>query len=76
VGGSSNSDGSLIRHIGTEYWYVIAGCLDVTLGFETYRLSAGDSISFNSSTPHRLSNAGNSEVEAIWFDVDHDFQTP
>jgi transcriptional regulator with XRE-family HTH domain len=76
VGGSSNSDGSLIRHIGTEYWYVISGFLDVTLGFETYRLGAGDSISFNSSTPHRLSNAGDTDVEAIWFDVDHDFQTP
>jgi quercetin dioxygenase-like cupin family protein len=76
VGGSSHSDGSLIRHVGTEYWFVISGFLEVDLGFETYRLGPGDSISFNSSTPHRLSNDGDSEVEAVWFDVDHDFQTP
>jgi mannose-6-phosphate isomerase-like protein (cupin superfamily) len=76
VGGSSNSDGSLIRHVGTEYWFVISGFLAVDLGFETYRLGPGDSISFSSSTPHRLSNDGDSEVEAVWFDVAHDFQTP
>jgi transcriptional regulator with XRE-family HTH domain len=76
VGGSSNSDGSLIRHIGTEYWFVMSGFLAVTLGFETYRLGPGDSISFSSSTPHRLCNDGDTEVEAVWFDVDHDFQTP
>jgi quercetin dioxygenase-like cupin family protein len=76
VGGSSNAEGSLIRHVGTEYWYVISGFLAVTLGFETYRLGPGDSISFNSSTPHLLSNDGDSEVQAVWFDVDHDFQMP
>jgi transcriptional regulator with XRE-family HTH domain len=76
VGGSSNAEGSLIRHVGTEYWYVISGFLAVTLGFETYRLGPGDSISFNSSTPHRLCNDSDSEVQAVWFDVDHDFQTP
>lgn len=76
VGGSSNSEGTLIRHVGTEYWYVITGFLAVTLGFETYRLGPGDSISFNSSTPHHLRNDGDSEVQAVWFDVDHDFQTP
>jgi transcriptional regulator with XRE-family HTH domain len=76
VGGSSNAEGSLIRHVGTEYWYVISGFLAVTLGFETYRLGPGDSISFNSSTPHRLCNDSDSEVQAVWFDVDHDFHTP
>jgi transcriptional regulator with XRE-family HTH domain len=75
VGGSSNAEGSLNRHVGTEYWYVISGFLTVTLGFETYRLGPGDSISFNSSTPHRLCDDGDTEVQAVWFDVDHDFQT-
>lgn len=69
VGGSSTSDERLIRHAGTEYGYVISGVLEVTLGFETHRMTAGDSISFNSEMPHRLVNVGDVPVEAIWFDL-------
>ncbi len=68
VGGSSTSDGRLVRHAGTEYGFVISGTLEVTLGFETYRMNPGDSISFDSEVPHRLSNVGDVPVEAIWFD--------
>ena len=68
VGGSSNSDGRLIRHVGTECGYVLRGVLQITLGFETFQMVAGDAISFDSSTPHRLANVGDEPVEAIWFD--------
>jgi DNA-binding XRE family transcriptional regulator/mannose-6-phosphate isomerase-like protein (cupin superfamily) len=68
VGGSSTLDERLIRHLGREYGFVLRGALEVTLGFETYRLTAGDSISFDSSRPHRLTNVGDEPVEAIWFD--------
>ncbi|MDE3082603.1 MAG: helix-turn-helix transcriptional regulator [Acidobacteriota bacterium] len=68
VGGSSTSDGRLVRHPGTEYGFVISGTLEVTLGFETYRMNPGDSISFDSEVPHRLCNVGDVPVEAIWFD--------
>jgi mannose-6-phosphate isomerase-like protein (cupin superfamily)/DNA-binding XRE family transcriptional regulator len=74
VGGSS-TDGNLIRHVGTEYWYVMRGVLDVVLGFETYRLNAGDAVSFSSTTPHRLVNSGSETVEAIWFDLEHHSST-
>ncbi len=68
VGGSSNTDGRLIRHAGVECGYVLRGELEVTLGFETFRMSAGDAITYDSSTPHRLANVGDVPVEAIWFD--------
>lgn len=68
VGGSSNADGRLIRHVGTECGYVLRGVLEITLGFETFQMVAGDAISFDSSTPHRLANVGDEPVEAIWFD--------
>ncbi len=68
VGGSSNVDGRLIRHVGTECGYVVRGTLEVTLGFETFIMEAGDAISYDSSTPHRLANVGDVPVEAIWFD--------
>lgn len=67
VGGSSVPDEHLTRHSGIEYGYIISGTLDVSLGFETYRIGPGDSISFDSATPHRLTNNGDVPVEAIWF---------
>lgn len=67
VGGSSVLDEQLIRHSGVEYGYVISGELAVTLGFDVYRVGAGEAISFDSTTPHRLDNAGEVPVEAIWF---------
>jgi transcriptional regulator with XRE-family HTH domain/mannose-6-phosphate isomerase-like protein (cupin superfamily) len=67
VGGSSTVDEQLIRHSGVEYGYVISGELVVTLGFDTYRVRAGEAISFDSTTPHRLHNVGKVPVEAIWF---------
>jgi transcriptional regulator with XRE-family HTH domain/mannose-6-phosphate isomerase-like protein (cupin superfamily) len=70
VGGSSTMEGRLIRHVGTEYGFVLSGTLEITLGFETYRLSAGDSISFDSSRPHRLANVGDIPVEAIWVNIE------
>ena len=70
VGGSSTIEGRLIRHVGTEYGFVLSGLLEVTLGFETYRLSPGHSISFDSTRPHRLTNVGDVPVEAIWFNLE------
>jgi transcriptional regulator with XRE-family HTH domain len=67
VGGSSVPDEKLTRHAGIEYGYIISGTLEIALGFDTYQVSAGESISFDSSTPHRLTNRGDVPVEAIWF---------
>jgi len=71
VGGSSTMEGRLIRHVGTEYGFILQGTLEITVGFDTYRLSAGDSISFDSSRPHRLANVGEIPVEAIWFNLEY-----
>ncbi len=38
----------------------------MTVGFEDHVLGPGDSISFASTTPHRLRNDGPVEVRAIW----------
>ena len=68
-GGASCEPGVLMRHAGVEYGYVLSGTLEVTVQFETYLLEPGDSISFNSTMPHRLAAAGNEPVHAIWFVV-------
>ena len=67
VGGASSSDDSYQRHAGHEWGYVVSGVLQVTIGFEAYVLESGDSISFDSTTPHRLANIGDTPVHGIWF---------
>jgi mannose-6-phosphate isomerase-like protein (cupin superfamily)/DNA-binding XRE family transcriptional regulator len=65
-GGGSSADGKLMRHSGREFGLVLAGALSVTVGFDDHLLGPGDSITFQSTTPHRLRNAGTVEVRAIW----------
>lgn len=69
VGGSSTPEQSLMRHHGREYGYIISGSLGVQIAFQEYRLEPGDSIAFDSTTPHRLFNRGEIPVQAIWFVV-------
>lgn len=67
VGGASTPDGSLMRHHGREYGYVMSGTLGIQIGFQEYELTSGDSIAFDSTRPHRLFNKGGEPVHAIWF---------
>ena len=72
VGGASAPEDALIRHVGREYGHLLEGRLSVTVGFETFEMLPGDSISFDSTTPHRLFNAADTRAEAIWFVVGRD----
>jgi transcriptional regulator with XRE-family HTH domain len=69
-GASSESDHQ--RHAGHEWGYVISGTLGVTIGFDSYVLEPGDSVSLDSTTPHRLANVGDTPVHAIWFVMGRD----
>jgi quercetin dioxygenase-like cupin family protein len=55
-----------MRHTGREYGLLLGGHLEITVGFETSELGPGDSISFDSTVPHRLANAGDEPVRAVW----------
>jgi transcriptional regulator with XRE-family HTH domain len=66
-GGASCQEDMLMRHAGKEYGHVLKGELHVTVGFDTYELGPGDSISFDSTMPHRLFNPGDEPAEGIWF---------
>jgi transcriptional regulator with XRE-family HTH domain len=67
VGGASSPEDAFQRHSGHEWGYVISGELKVTIGFREHILEPGDSISLDSTTPHRLANIGDTPVHAIWF---------
>ncbi|MGZ4290337.1 MAG: helix-turn-helix domain-containing protein [Gaiellaceae bacterium] len=65
-GGESAPADALVRHTGREFGIVLQGRLGVTVGFEQYELGPGDSVSFDSTVPHRLHNEGDETVEAVW----------
>jgi transcriptional regulator with XRE-family HTH domain len=65
-GGASSDDGALVRHPGAEYGIVTSGRLSVQLASEIHELGPGDSISFESWTPHRLATVSDEPVHAVW----------
>ncbi len=55
-----------IQHTGQEYAVIVEGALSAQIGFERYVLDEGDSLTFDSATPHRFWNAGTGAARAIW----------
>jgi transcriptional regulator with XRE-family HTH domain len=68
-GSESARPDALVRHNGREFGLVLTGKLNVTIGFDDYVLGPGDSVCFDSTTPHRLHNDGDEPVTAVWFVV-------
>jgi uncharacterized cupin superfamily protein/DNA-binding XRE family transcriptional regulator len=68
-GSSSSSDGTLTRHNGTEFAYLIEGELRLRLGYDEYHLEAGDSLSFDSTTPHLYENLGDTAARGVFFEL-------
>jgi transcriptional regulator with XRE-family HTH domain len=65
-GGHSTDERRPLRHDGREYGLIISGTLTANVGFESYELGPGDSIAFDSSTPHEYLNKTGDYVHAIW----------
>jgi len=62
-GGSGES----YSHEGEEFLHILRGEFEIWLdNKEHYRLKPGDSLYFESSTPHRWRNPGRSETSLLW----------
>ena len=72
VGGESCPADRLMTHSGSEYGIVLEGRLGATVGDEDYELEPGDSIAFESTTPHRIWAIGDEAAIAIWTVVGRD----
>jgi transcriptional regulator with XRE-family HTH domain/mannose-6-phosphate isomerase-like protein (cupin superfamily) len=73
VGGESCPPDDLMSHSGSEYGIVLSGHCAATVGDQSYELDPGDSIAFDSRTPHRIWNRGEDEpMVAIWTVVGRD----
>src|SRR5436190_14140093 len=66
-GATSASRGELMRHAGTEYGYLTEGELVLTLGFDEHRMKVGDSVCFDSTTPHGYRNEADVPAVGVWF---------
>jgi transcriptional regulator with XRE-family HTH domain/quercetin dioxygenase-like cupin family protein len=64
-GGQSSENGRALRHDGREYLYVLQGELEAVVGFDTLRLSEGDSLAFDPETPHHYRNPSNETVRVL-----------
>ncbi|MGH7192234.1 MAG: cupin domain-containing protein, partial [Candidatus Saccharimonadales bacterium] len=65
-GGHSTDERRPMRHEGREYGVILSGTLTANVGFDSYELGPGDSIAFDSATPHEYLNKTDDYVHAIW----------
>jgi transcriptional regulator with XRE-family HTH domain len=64
--GGSTGDEPYTHGDSEELLVVLHGTVHLQLGTEVFELRSGDSIDYRSSTPHRLSNAGEDAAEVMW----------
>ncbi len=73
VGGESAPADALMTHDGSEYGIILEGRCGATVGEDYYELEVGDSIAFDSRTPHRIWNLSDDRpMMAIWTVVGRD----
>ncbi|MBQ9624690.1 MAG: cupin domain-containing protein [Clostridia bacterium] len=53
------------RHEGEEFDYVLKGTLKIDLGGNVYELNPGDSVYYNSNTPHSMIAVGGKDCELL-----------
>lgn len=63
--GSSTGDEPFI-HEGQEWGVILKGTMEIWVKDVQYILEEGDSVTFDSSLPHRWSNCGQDELVAVW----------
>jgi quercetin dioxygenase-like cupin family protein len=55
-----------MSHQGREYGFLLSGRLTVRVGFETYLMEPGSSISFDSTIPHLYLNESEEPAKGLW----------
>lgn len=64
------NSGESYTHEGEEFLHILRGEFEIFLNHdERYRLRPGDSLYFQSSTPHRWRNPGKSESWLLWINT-------
>ncbi|GAC1626339.1 MAG: MerR family transcriptional regulator [Candidatus Acidiferrum sp.] len=67
---SGGGSGESYAHEGEEFLHILRGEFEIWLNDkEHYRLKRGDSLYFESSTPHRWKNPGKTETWLLWINT-------
>ena len=53
------------KHEGEEFIFVMEGDLELTLGGKTHHLKPGETMHFNSETPHKLRSLSNQDTRCL-----------
>jgi mannose-6-phosphate isomerase-like protein (cupin superfamily) len=61
--------GESYTHEGEEFLHVLRGRLHISVAEVEYRLKTGDSFYFESATPHRWFNPGQTEATILWINT-------
>jgi transcriptional regulator with XRE-family HTH domain len=56
----------LYTHEGLECGLLLEGTIEIQVGDKVYRMKPGDTITLNSSVPHKLSNCGKKTAKGVW----------
>jgi transcriptional regulator with XRE-family HTH domain len=64
--GGSTGDEPYTHGDSEELLIVVAGRVHVQLGDDVYEVAAGDSVHYESSTPHRVANEGDEPAEVLF----------
>jgi len=65
----NSGSGESYAHEGEEFLYVLRGEFHISVEDKEYRLKAGDSFYFESTTPHRWFNPGRGESWVLWINT-------
>ena len=65
AGAASPGPEDFVRHSGHEFNYVISGVIEVHVRDKRYRLEPGDSLTFPSDWPHRVTNPTAVDAEVM-----------
>lgn len=61
--------GESYSHHGEEFLHILQGELEINLNGSSHRLRTGDSLYFDSSTPHEWRNPGKKETSVLWINT-------
>ena len=67
--GPGAGSGESYSHEGEEFLYVLRGQLLISVEDEEYKLKAGDSFYFESTTRHQWRNPGTTETSVLWINT-------
>lgn len=56
----------LYTHEGLECGLLLEGTIEIQVGDKVFRMKPGDTITLNSSIPHKLSNCGKKTAKGVW----------